>query len=121
MKKKSVFAAFVVCTAWFLVSAVPVCAAEEKYAEIYGDTVTLSHELVVDKQATTVHNAKFTFSVAASDAKTTDDPVYLVKGPNGATVTESLTYSNEDVAGAPSDETSGKKRSKKTLWWISLR
>ena len=90
MKKKSVFAAFVVCTAWFLVSAVPVCAAEEKYAEIYGDTVTLSHELVVDKQATTVHNAKFTFSVAASDAKTTDDPVYLVKGPNGATVTESL-------------------------------
>ena len=121
MKKKSLLASIVVCAAVFLICAVPVLAADETYAAIHGGTVALSHELVMDKNATTVHGAKFKFSVAGSNVKAAGDPVYLVKGPNGATVTESLTYSNEDVAGAPSDETSGKKRSKKTLWWISLR
>ena len=90
MKKKSLLASIVVCAAVFLICAVPVLAADETYAAIHGGTVALSHELVMDKNATTVHGAKFKFSVAGSNVKAAGDPVYLVKGPNGATVTESL-------------------------------
>lgn len=99
----------------FLVSAVPVYALDEKYSPIYGGTVALSHELVVDKNATTVHDAKFKFSVAGTAAKATNDPDYLVKGPNGATVTTSLTYSDADVSGASVDENSGKKNVTKDI------
>ena len=115
MKKKSLLAVVVVCAALFLAGAVPVYAADEKYAAISGDTVVLSHVLIVDKTATTVHDAKFTFSVAGSDAKATGDPVYLAKGPNGATITESLTYSDGDVASASADENSGRKAVKKEI------
>ncbi len=113
MKKKTLFAAFAVSAAMFLIGAVPVCAANEKYAELHGDTIVIPHELVVDKNATTVHDAKFTFSV--DGFRNTDDPDYLFKGPNGASVTESLTYSDEDVEGASAEENSGKKTVKKEV------
>ena len=115
MKKKSLLASIVVCAAVFLICAVPVLAADETYAAIHGGTVALSHELVMDKNATTVHGAKFKFSVAGSNVKAAGDPVYLVKGPNGATVTESVTYSNADVAGASVDEDAGTKTATKEI------
>lgn len=115
LKGISLFAVFAACTVLFFSSAVPVYAADEKYEVLKDVKVVLSHELAADKNATTVHDAKFTFSVAGSDAKASDDPVYLVKGPDGATVTKSLTYSDEDVAAASVDENTGKKTVKKEI------
>lgn len=116
LKNKALLATLAVSVMLLIGGAVPVYATDA-YTPVQGGTVTLHHILDMDTQATTVHNAQFTFAVAGSAEKAAGDPDYVYAGPAGAAVTGSpLVYSDTDVSSAATEGApTGKKRATKDI------